>query len=108
MREITPDQWVTVITSGFTSVCALVFCAVYILIAPWRQTELGREVLVFRLVLGLLLLYSVVISFVPEEYQFWPRMGRGAGVAFVGVLLLRQLHILVRNQINGKKGRQKA
>ena len=105
VSEFDAAQWVGLLTSAFAGVCALAFCIVYAIIAPWRQTELGREVMLFRLILGLLLVYAVMIPFLPGDWQFWLRIIRGAGVSLVGLLLIRQTHILVRNQVHGRAGK---
>jgi hypothetical protein len=97
------DDLVTQISIGFTALCALAFVFVYWRLAPWRSSRVGREIMYFRMSMAVVLLYSVVIHFVPGGVGPVLVTIRSIGVAVVGVFLLRQ----VRMVYVGQKGRQK-
>lgn len=82
-------QWFNVVTSALCTLGALFFVTLYSKYAPWRNNEVGRQVMYLVFTIAAVLLYSVVVSFVPKHYLDWFRIGRGIGVAFVGWWLMR-------------------
>lgn len=58
-------QQANVFASGLVALCCIVLALVYHLIAPWRSTVFGRNLMAFTLAIGGLCAYTVLITVWP-------------------------------------------
>lgn len=63
MMQMDGAQWANVIASGLVALCAAVFAVTYHRLAPWRATSTGRHMMAFSTTIGVLGLYTCVITF---------------------------------------------
>lgn len=52
--------------SALVALCCIAFAIVYHIHAPWRSTHIGRHVMTFTLAIGVLSVYTVLITIWPE------------------------------------------
>lgn len=74
------------------------FVIAYHIIAPWRNTDMGRHIMNFGLVLAVILDLWILRLFFGQgqEWFDWVRLAAFAGLPYV---LFRQIWMLVRVQI---------
>lgn len=75
------DQWANVIASGLVATTALAFALGYSILAPWRRSEIGRHLMEVTGAIGLLGLYTVLVT-------VWPRGPAAMGLRVARVVLL--------------------
>jgi hypothetical protein len=66
MNGLSIDQWVNIGGSAGAALVCAVFVVVYHLKAPWWRSETGRNLMGLPATIGLLFLYTVLISIWPD------------------------------------------
>jgi drug/metabolite transporter (DMT)-like permease len=95
-------HWAQVANAGASACVALaaaVFVVAYAVLAPWRRSEVGRHLMSFTAVIGLLGFYTVLIT-------VWPagvvgavlRVARVVLLLAVAALLVQRTRLLIRAQ----------
>jgi hypothetical protein len=104
---MSPSQIASIVSSGFCALGCLAFVAIYAWRAPWRSTDVGRQIMLVFGTLTAVLIYAVIFAFLPERWQDTVRVIRAIGVSFVGVLLFRQAKMVwdVQRESRDEKGR---
>lgn len=70
----------------------------------WSDTPLGRHLMAFNMVLGIVIFYALFATLVevPASIRLWVRLIAWSAVAAVG---WRQVYIAVKTQRDGEAGR---
>jgi hypothetical protein len=90
-----------------TTVLAWVFCILYHFLAPWWRSEMGRNVMVYGLVVAAVLSLSVVRFASDAVVETpWFAVLRLAVFAGVPVVIAWRIAILIRVQLRNPKGRR--
>ncbi|GGW15710.1 hypothetical protein GCM10018980_52120 [Streptomyces capoamus] len=82
MRGLGVDAWMNAVMSALGAVACAVFVITYHLRATWWRSEVGRNQMAFAATIGLLCLYTVLVTFLQNDE--------------CAMLVLRSLSILVR------------
>lgn len=61
-----PARLINLVGSGLVALAAARFVVIYHLRAPWRSTATGRHIMTLVAVLGILGLYTILITIWPE------------------------------------------
>lgn len=93
-------QWANVSASGLVAVSAGVAAVIYHLRAPWRRTRIGRHIMAVTVAIGLLCLYTVLVTLV------WPtgpvtavlRVARTVLQVVLAGLLIQRARLVVEAQ----------
>ncbi|MGW3400300.1 putative phage holin [Streptomyces zhihengii] len=97
--ELDGSQMTNVVASGLVSACSLVFVLVYGLTAPWWKSAIGRHMMAFSAAIGLLCLYTVLITVWSEGLPATLlRSARVALLIAIGVLLLQRTSLAYKAQ----------
>ncbi|MER6249397.1 putative phage holin [Streptomyces griseorubiginosus] len=88
--------------SALVALCCTVFAIVYHRHAPWRSTSVGRHVMLFTIAIGLLTLYTVLVT-------IWPtgpttsvlRFSRTLLLLLIASLVVQRTHMVLRAQRQG-------
>jgi hypothetical protein len=92
MIDMSPDQWANWTASALVAAASAVAATVYAARAPWRQTRIGRHIMTVTVSVGLLGLYTVLIT-------VWPA-GPTATVLRVGrIMVLLVLAVAMMQRI---------
>ncbi|MFJ9988578.1 hypothetical protein ACIQUD_31975 [Streptomyces globisporus] len=59
---MSPAQILNLAVSALVFLCSLVFVVTYHVMAPWRRTPMGWHLMLFTAAIGLLGLYTVVVT----------------------------------------------
>lgn len=89
-----------------SAVLATVFCPLYHLTAPWRDSEAGRHIMSFTAVIALVLDLWTIGALTPAHGQWW-QIVRIIAFALVPVVLGWRLWMLWRLQIRPELFRRK-
>jgi hypothetical protein len=81
-------RWANTAASALVAAAAGGFAAVYAVLAPWRRSEVGRHVMAVTAAIGLLGLYTVLIT-------AWPDGAAATALRVVRVVLLVALAALL-------------
>jgi hypothetical protein len=88
-------QGLNVSASALVCLCAAVFIGVYHRYAPWRSTPIGRQLMAVAATIGLLGLYTVLITVWPEGCPATIlRALRTAVLVMIAALMLRQARMV--------------
>ncbi|TXS39703.1 hypothetical protein EAO77_36160 [Streptomyces sp. t39] len=97
--ELDGSQMTNVVISGLVSACALVFILVYGLTAPWWRSPIGRHMMAFSAAIGLLCLYTVLITVWSEGLPATLLRSARVGLLIaIGVLLLQRTALAYKAQ----------
>ena len=66
MGGLTVDQWINFVASAAVFLACCVFAVTYHLLAPWWRSDIGRNLMAFAAGVGLLCLYTVLVTVWPE------------------------------------------
>jgi len=95
-------QLANVAASSLLTLASVVFAAVYHLHAPWRSTVFGRHVMTFTVAIGLLALYTVLITLWPDgtiaTVLRWLRTGL---LVVIAVLVIQRTRMVLHAQHHG-------
>lgn len=85
------------VSVGIAAVCGLVFIVVYAIYAPWRNSMIGRHMMLLCGCLVLLMCISVTIRIFPF-LQDYARIVGSVVMTFTGLLFLRQARFVYKTQ----------
>lgn len=98
-------EWANVVGSGLVAVTAGLFVAAYSALAAWWRSEVGRHLVAFTGVVGLLGLYTVGITVWPHgPMAAVLRTARMVLLVAVAGLLVQRTRLLIRAQRGGRRG----
>lgn len=85
-------QVLNLAASGLVAVAATVFITTYHVLAPWRRTAMGWHLMLFTGAIGLLGLYTIVVTFTGLDGTpaMVLRYARTALLMFVAVLIVQR------------------
>jgi hypothetical protein len=99
MRDLSVDQWVNVAASMLAVAACTGFVAAYHLHAPWWRSEVGRNLVGFAAAVGLLCLYTVLVTMWPDGcFAIVARSLRTAVLLAVVVLMVQRTRLLLKAQ----------
>jgi hypothetical protein len=99
MKELSVDQWVNAAASLLATIACVGFVVAYHLRAPWWRSEVGRNLVGFAAAVGLLCLYTVLVTVWPEgSFVVVARAVRTAVLLAVAGLMLQRTRMLVKAQ----------
>lgn len=89
---MSPAQILNLAVSALVFLCSLVFVVTYHVMAPWRRTPMGWHLMLFTAAIGLLGLYTVVVTITGLDGTpaMVLRYVRSALLAFVAVLIVQR------------------
>lgn len=99
MNELGVDQWVNVIGSGVAVLAGFAFVVVYHVKTTWWRSQTGRNLMGLPAAIGLLFLYTVLVSIWPEgPFATVMRGVRTLLAVAISVLMVQRIRILLRAQ----------
>ncbi|MFJ9740800.1 hypothetical protein [Streptomyces sp. NPDC101166] len=99
MRDLSVDQWTNVAASMLAVAACAGFIIAYHLHAPWWRSDVGRNLMGFAAAVGLLCLYTVLVTIWPEGcFVIVARAVRTAVLLAVAGLMLQRTRLLLRAQ----------
>jgi hypothetical protein len=99
MRDLSVDEWVNVVASVLATTACVAFVAVYHVHAPWWRSEVGRNLMGFAGAVGLLCLYTVLITVWPDgTFIVVARVMRTVVLLAVAGLMVQRTRLLLRAQ----------
>lgn len=99
MREMSVDMWVNAIASGVAAAVCLGFAVIYHVRAPWWRSATGRHLMAVGVALGLLFLYTVLITLWPDGCPAAVlRSVRTVVVLSIAVLMAQRTRMVLRAQ----------
>ncbi|MGW2739139.1 putative phage holin [Streptomyces sp. NPDC001288] len=85
--------------SGLVALCCLTFAVVYHVHAPWRSTPVGRHVMAFTISIGLLSLYTVLVTIWPDGVTAAAlRSARTLLLLLIAALVIQRTHMVLSVQ----------
>lgn len=100
------DDLLWLLGTGMTLCAAAAFGTFVLWYArtAWRDTPIGRHLMAFNGVLGIVILYALFAAFieVPPAGRLWVRLIAWSAVAAVG---WRQVYVAIKTQRDGEAGR---
>lgn len=99
MNNLTWDQLANVSASGLVFFASLVFAITYHLRAPWRSTAIGRHIMAVTISMGLLGLYTVLVTIWPHGPTVGAlRVGRTVLLASLAAQLAWRTRLMIDAQ----------
>lgn len=99
MNDLGIDQWVNVTASMLAFLACTVFATTYHLRATWWRTEVGRNLMGFAGAVGLLCLYTVLLTVWPEGcLAVVARSLRTLVLVAVALLMVQRTRLFIRAQ----------
>lgn len=99
MTDLSVDQWVNAIMSAVAFLACATFAAVYHAKAPWWRSSTGWNLMGFAVSVGLLCLYTVLITIWPEGCVAAALRGIRTGLLAVTVtLMIQRTRMVIRVQ----------
>jgi hypothetical protein len=99
MNEMGVDQWINVAGSALAALVCAAFVVIYHLRITWWRTDLGRNQMGLPAAIGLLFLYTVLVSVWPDGcFATVMRGVRSVLAVAVSVLMVQRIRILLRVQ----------
>jgi hypothetical protein len=99
MNDLSVDQWVNAAASMLATITCLGFIAAYHLHAPWWRSGVGRNLVGFAAAVGLLCLYTVLVTVWPDgSFVIVARSLRIAVLLAVAALMLQRTRMLLKAQ----------
>lgn len=88
--------------SGLVALCCAAFAVVYHRHAPWRSTSVGRHVMLFTIAIGLLALYTVLVTIWPVGVAGTAlRSARTLLLLLIAALVIQRTHMVLSAQHRG-------
>jgi hypothetical protein len=88
--------------SGLVALCCAVFVVVYHRHAPWRSTPVGRHLMTFTVSIGLLALYTVLVTIWPAGVTGTAlRSARTLLLLLIAGLVVQRTHMVLSAQHRG-------
>lgn len=105
MNGMGADQWVNVAGSAMAALACLAFVVTYHLKTTWWRSETGRNLMGLPAAIGLLFLYTVLVSLWPDGcFAIVLRSVRTLLAVVVSGLMVQRLRILLRAQQESRSG----
>lgn len=102
MNDLGPDQMINVGMSALAFLACAVFAAVYHTKAPWWRSTTGWNLMGFAGAVGLLCLYTVLITIWPDGCAAAALRGVRIAVLFaISVLMPQRARMVIRAQRQG-------
>ncbi|MDG9701649.1 hypothetical protein [Streptomyces sp. DH37] len=99
MGDLSVDRWANVIVSGLAFLACAAFVVVYHWKAPWWRSDVGRNLMALPSAIGVLCLYTVLITVWPEGRPAAVlRSVRTAVVLAIAVLMVQRTWMVWRAQ----------
>ena len=99
MDDLGIDQWVNVTASMLAFLACTGFAVVYHLRATWWRSEVGRNLMGFAGAVGLLCLYTLVVTVWPDgSLVTVARSGRTLVLVAVAVLMVQRTRLFLKAQ----------
>ncbi|WP_428849366.1 putative phage holin [Streptomyces cucumeris] len=99
MGGLAVDQLVNVIASGLVFLACAGFAATYHRLAPWWRSDIGRNLMAFAGAVGMLCLYTMLITEWPEGCMATVlRSCRVAVLVAIAALMAQRTRMVVRAQ----------
>ncbi|MFI7890854.1 hypothetical protein ACIFUY_06275 [Streptomyces sp. CACIS-1.16CA] len=99
MNDLGPDQLINVTMSALAFIACAIFAAVYHAKAPWWRSATGWNLMGFAGAVGLLCLYTVLITLWPEGCPAAVlRSIRTAVLLAMTVLMVQRTRMVIRAQ----------
>lgn len=99
MNEMGVDQWVNMVGSGVAALVCLAFVVVYHVQTTWWRSRTGRNLMGLPASIGLLFLYTVLVSFWPDgPFAIVLRGVRTLLAVAISALMVQRIRILLRAQ----------
>jgi hypothetical protein len=99
MSNLSVDQWVNVAASMLAVLACAGFVAAYHLHAPWWRSQVGRNLVGFAAAVGLLCLYTVLVTVWPDGcFAIVARALRTAVLLAVVALMMQRTRLLLKAQ----------
>lgn len=99
MTNLGVDQWVNVTMSALACLACATFAAVYHAKAPWWRSSTGWNLMGFAASVGLLCLYTVLITIWPEGCTAAVlRSVRTGLLALIVALMIQRTRMVIRVQ----------
>jgi len=105
---MTVDQWVNVGASVLAAAACGGFAVTYHLRVTWWRSDVGKNLMAFAVSVGMLCLYTVLVSLWPDGYLAVVLRGvRTAVVISIAVLMVQRTQLFLREQ-RSHRGRSDA
>lgn len=99
MRDLTVDQWINVGASTLAALACAVFMVTYHAKATWWRSDIGRNLIAFAAAVGLLCVYTVLVSLFPDGcFAIVMRGVRTATVLAISALMIQRTRLLLKVQ----------
>lgn len=99
MRDLTIDQWINVAGSALAAIVCAAFIIAYSRLAPWWASEIGRNLVGFAAAVGLLCIYTVLVSLFPDGcFAITMRAVRTATLLAISALMIQRIRLLLNAQ----------
>ncbi|WP_055693015.1 putative phage holin [Streptomyces prasinopilosus] len=99
MDGLSIDQWVNATASMLAFAACAGFAAVYHWRATWWRTEVGRNLMGFAVTVGLLCLYTVLVTLWPDGcFVVIARWMRTVLLLAVAALMVQRTRLFIRAQ----------
>jgi hypothetical protein len=99
MNDLGIDQWVNVAASMLAFAACAVFASAYHLRATWWRTEVGRNLMGFAGAVGLLCLYTVLVTVWPDGcFAIVARGVRTALLVAIALLMFQRTRLFIQAQ----------
>ena len=99
MDDLGIDQWVNATASVLAFLACLGFATIYHLRATWWRSEVGRNLMGFAGAVGLLCLYTVLVTIWPDGcFVIVARSVRTALLVAITLLMVQRTRLFIRAQ----------
>ncbi|MBL3664555.1 hypothetical protein JL475_00645 [Streptomyces sp. M2CJ-2] len=99
MRDLRADQWINVSASMLAVLACAVFVITYHYKAFWWRSEVGRNLMGFAAAVGMLCLYTVLVTMWPDgHFAIVARAIRTAILLAVAALMVQRTRMLLKAQ----------
>lgn len=103
MNDLGPDQLINVIMSALAFLACAIFAAVYHAKAPWWRSTTGWNLMGFAGAVGILCLYTVLITIWPNGCGAAALRGVRIAVLFaMSILMTQRTRMVIRAQRRGE------
>jgi len=99
MDDLGIDQWVNAVASMLAFLACTGFAVIYHLRATWWRSEVGRNLMGFAGAVGLLCLYTVLVTIWPDgSFVIVARSVRTALLTAITLLMVQRTRLFIRAQ----------
>ncbi|MFE7233885.1 hypothetical protein ACFVAF_25110 [Streptomyces sp. NPDC057596] len=99
MNHLSIDQWINLVASLLAFLACATFAVTYHRKAPWWRSEVGRNLMMFAAAVGVLCLYTVLVSPWPDgRLAMALRAVRIVTVLAIAALMIQRTRMLLKAQ----------